>query len=99
MWKRRMATRFSSASRRTVSAIPSHSAATCCAADKYPHIPALIYHRVISDITGGKMRDYQLRGLNWLINLNKHNVGGILADEMVRVFLPLFLQRQLCFSR
>lgn len=29
------------------------------------------------------MRDYQLRGLNWLINLHKHSVGGILADEMV----------------
>lgn len=37
-----------------------------------------------TDITGGEMRDYQLRGLNWLINLYKHNVGGILADEMVR---------------
>lgn len=32
------------------------------------------------------MRDYQLRGLNWLINLNKHSVGGILADEMVGFF-------------
>jgi hypothetical protein len=29
------------------------------------------------------MRDYQLRGLNWLINLHAHAVGGILADEMV----------------
>eukprot|EP00730_Choanoeca_flexa_P005475 TRINITY_DN11954_c0_g2_i1.p1 TRINITY_DN11954_c0_g2~~TRINITY_DN11954_c0_g2_i1.p1 ORF type:complete len:1049 (+),score=356.30 TRINITY_DN11954_c0_g2_i1:52-3198(+) len=33
-------------------------------------------------ITGGTMRDYQLRGLNWLINLHAHAVGGILADEM-----------------
>lgn len=38
-----------------------------------------------ADITGGEMRDYQLRGLNWLINLYKHNVGGILADEMVGI--------------
>lgn len=28
------------------------------------------------------MRDYQLRGLNWLISLYDSNVNGILADEM-----------------
>ncbi|XP_055320960.1 chromatin-remodeling complex ATPase chain Iswi-like [Sitodiplosis mosellana] len=30
----------------------------------------------------GVMRDYQLRGLNWLISLHENNVNGILADEM-----------------
>lgn len=30
----------------------------------------------------GKMRDYQLRGLNWLISLYESNINGILADEM-----------------
>lgn len=30
----------------------------------------------------GVMRDYQLRGLNWLISLYESNVNGILADEM-----------------
>lgn len=30
----------------------------------------------------GVMRDYQLRGLNWMISLNENNVNGILADEM-----------------
>lgn len=30
----------------------------------------------------GKMRDYQLRGLNWMIELNHNGVNGILADEM-----------------
>lgn len=30
----------------------------------------------------GEMRDYQLRGLNWLISLYGSNVNGILADEM-----------------
>lgn len=30
----------------------------------------------------GVMRDYQLRGLNWLISLHESNVNGILADEM-----------------
>lgn len=29
------------------------------------------------------MRDYQLRGLNWLISLFENGINGILADEMV----------------
>ncbi len=28
------------------------------------------------------MRDYQIRGLNWLINLYENGINGILADEM-----------------
>lgn len=28
------------------------------------------------------MRDYQVRGLNWLISLCENSVNGILADEM-----------------
>lgn len=32
----------------------------------------------------GKMRDYQLAGLNWLIRLYENGINGILADEMVR---------------
>jgi len=31
----------------------------------------------------GKMRDYQLAGLNWLIRLDENGINGILADEMV----------------
>eukprot|EP00658_Telonema_sp_P-2_P000140 TRINITY_DN10043_c0_g2_i1.p1 TRINITY_DN10043_c0_g2~~TRINITY_DN10043_c0_g2_i1.p1 ORF type:complete len:965 (+),score=286.55 TRINITY_DN10043_c0_g2_i1:52-2946(+) len=30
----------------------------------------------------GKMRAYQLEGLNWMINLHNKNINGILADEM-----------------
>ncbi|OQV11664.1 SWI/SNF-related matrix-associated actin-dependent regulator of chromatin subfamily A member 5 [Hypsibius exemplaris] len=33
-------------------------------------------------IKGGEMRDYQIRGLNWLLGLNEHGINGILADEM-----------------
>ncbi|KAL6971336.1 hypothetical protein U1Q18_031014 [Sarracenia purpurea var. burkii] len=33
----------------------------------------------------GKMRDYQLAGLNWLIRLYENGINGILADEMVCV--------------
>ena len=46
-------------------------------------------------IKGGEMRDYQIRGLNWLIQLDHNDVNGILADEMVSKmsvpFLPWFI--------
>jgi SWI/SNF-related matrix-associated actin-dependent regulator of chromatin subfamily A member 5 len=35
-----------------------------------------------SCIKFGKMRDYQLQGLNWLIHLYDNGINGILADEM-----------------
>ena len=28
------------------------------------------------------MRDYQIRGLNWMISLTENGINGILADEM-----------------
>lgn len=33
-------------------------------------------------LMGGKLRDYQLEGLNWLFKLYQANLNGILADEM-----------------
>ena len=33
-------------------------------------------------IINGKMRDYQLEGLNWLIRNHENGINGILADEM-----------------
>ena len=30
----------------------------------------------------GQMRDYQIEGLNWLVNLHLQGINGILADEM-----------------
>ena len=33
-------------------------------------------------IAHGKMRAYQLEGLNWMIKLHEHGINGILADEM-----------------
>ena len=33
-------------------------------------------------IQGGKLRDYQIQGLNWLISLHENKLSGILADEM-----------------
>ena len=38
---------------------------------------------ILSDIKNGEMRDYQIRGLNWLISLYENGINGILADEMV----------------
>ncbi|XP_078391133.1 SWI/SNF-related matrix-associated actin-dependent regulator of chromatin subfamily A member 5 isoform X1 [Cetorhinus maximus] len=35
-----------------------------------------------SYVKGGKLRDYQIRGLNWLISLYENGINGILADEM-----------------
>jgi ATP-dependent helicase STH1/SNF2 len=33
-------------------------------------------------LTGGKLKSYQLFGLNWMISLYNNNLNGILADEM-----------------
>ena len=33
-------------------------------------------------IKSGSMRDYQIRGLNWMISLYENGINGILADEM-----------------
>jgi len=33
-------------------------------------------------IKNGKLRDYQIRGLNWMITLFENGINGILADEM-----------------
>lgn len=35
-----------------------------------------------SYIKNGEMRDYQVRGLNWMISLMENGINGILADEM-----------------
>lgn len=34
-------------------------------------------------LSHGKMRPYQLEGLNWMVRLQENGVNGILADEMV----------------
>lgn len=35
-----------------------------------------------SFVKSGKLRDYQVQGLNWLISLHENKLSGILADEM-----------------
>ncbi|KAI0022033.1 SNF2 family N-terminal domain-containing protein [Xylariomycetidae sp. FL0641] len=48
-----------------------------------------VAHRVKEDITeqasilvGGTLKEYQLKGLQWMISLYNNNLNGILADEM-----------------
>ncbi|KAJ6471280.1 SNF2 family DNA-dependent ATPase [Mycena vitilis] len=33
-------------------------------------------------VTGGRLKDYQLEGLQWMVGLNQQGISGILADEM-----------------
>jgi ATP-dependent helicase STH1/SNF2 len=35
-------------------------------------------------LTGGTLKDYQLKGLQWMVSLYNNRLNGILADEMVR---------------
>lgn len=42
----------------------------------------LMQYDATPDFIVGKMHDYQIRGLNWLISLCENGIGGILGDEM-----------------
>ena len=35
-------------------------------------------------LVGGTLKDYQLKGLQWMVSLYNNRLNGILADEMVR---------------
>ncbi|PLB51855.1 putative RSC complex subunit [Aspergillus steynii IBT 23096] len=48
-----------------------------------------VAHRIKEEITeqpnilvGGQLKEYQMRGLQWMISLYNNNLNGILADEM-----------------
>jgi ATP-dependent helicase STH1/SNF2 len=48
-----------------------------------------VAHRVKEDVTeqanmlvGGTLKEYQIKGLQWMISLYNNNLNGILADEM-----------------
>lgn len=42
----------------------------------------LMQYESTPEYMNGEMRDYQLRGLNWLITLYENGINGILGDEM-----------------
>ncbi|KAJ4303148.1 transcriptional regulator [Kalmusia sp. IMI 367209] len=39
-------------------------------------------HQQASNLVGGTLKEYQLKGLQWMISLYNNNLNGILADEM-----------------
>ncbi|EPS42286.1 hypothetical protein H072_3739 [Dactylellina haptotyla CBS 200.50] len=48
-----------------------------------------VAHRIKETVTeqpsilvGGKLKDYQIKGLQWMVSLFNNNLNGILADEM-----------------
>jgi ATP-dependent helicase STH1/SNF2 len=48
-----------------------------------------VAHKIKEEVTaqanilvGGKLKDYQIKGLQWMISLYNNNLNGILADEM-----------------
>jgi len=43
---------------------------------------AYVYEESPPFVKGGKMRDYQVQGLNWMASLHHNGINGILADEM-----------------
>lgn len=45
-----------------------------------------------SILVGGQLKDYQLKGLQWMVSLYNNKLNGILADEMVsKITLASFL--------
>ncbi|KAI9309998.1 SNF2 family N-terminal domain-containing protein [Dichotomocladium elegans] len=47
-----------------------------------------VTHRIKEDVSqpsilvGGKLKEYQIKGLQWMVSLYNNNLNGILADEM-----------------
>merc|ERR1712156_561647 len=39
-------------------------------------------HEQASIMVHGKLKEYQIKGLEWMVSLNNNNLNGILADEM-----------------
>jgi ATP-dependent helicase STH1/SNF2 len=49
-----------------------------------------VAHRISEKVTrqpnilvGGKLKGYQVKGLQWMVSLYNNRLNGILADEMV----------------
>ena len=57
-----------------------------------------VAHRIKEKITqqpsilvGGTLKDYQIKGLQWMVSLYNNKLNGILADEMVSFAVHLYL--------
>ena len=60
-----------------------------------------VAHRISERVTkqpamlvGGTLKDYQLKGLQWMVSLYNNRLNGILADEMVSPSSPLMKHYQ-----
>lgn len=54
-----------------------------------------VAHRISEKVTkqpillvGGTLKEYQIKGLQWMVSLYNNRLNGILADEMVSILLP-----------
>jgi SNF2 family DNA or RNA helicase len=45
-------------------------------------VNALLQLQQPANLSGGRLMQYQLEGLQWLISLWENGISGILADEM-----------------
>ena len=50
----------------------------------------------VQGLEGAQLREYQLVGLQWLMDLFDKRVNGILADEAGGPTLPLILAHMIC---
>jgi ATP-dependent helicase STH1/SNF2 len=57
-----------------------------------------VAHRIKEKVTkqpsiliGGTLKEYQLKGLQWMVSLYNNKLDGILADEMASYILPQIL--------
>ncbi|KAI7907142.1 SNF2 family N-terminal domain-containing protein [Cokeromyces recurvatus] len=52
--------------------------------EDYFQISHKVYEEVYqpSTLVGGRLNDYQIKGLQWMVSLFNNNLNGILADEM-----------------
>lgn len=46
------------------------------------HTITEVVHEQASIMVNGKLKEYQVKGLEWMVSLHNNNLNGILADEM-----------------
>jgi len=51
-------------------------------------------------LVGGKLRDFQMTGLTWMVSLYNNNLNGVLADEMGlgKTIQVLSIEEFFCFE-
>lgn len=44
--------------------------------------PVIVYLQALVPLIQGELRDYQLKGVKWMISLWSNGINGILGDQM-----------------